>query len=195
MAEQGQRVRVGRRRKPVAMDDLVPYFPRTLTCTDPEPSLYPDLMPGWYAHYQVLHRSFKDISNLLYRSGFQSVRNMQAIRLFSEGIGIYQFLHQALPSSQRTREQNELVLQQMEAKCNGYRDDVIQALAVYDRAICLDGTVDLSSDEDEYPDISGDVNPSSDDGDIDAILEVLEHEGGASEGEGDDSDESVIIID
>ena len=195
MAEQGQRVTVGRRRKPVAMDDLVPYFPRTLTCTDPEPSLYPDLMPGWYAHYQVLHRSFKDISNLLYRSGFQSVRNMQAIRLFSEGIGIYQFLHQALPSSQRTREQNQLVLQQMEAKCNGYRDDVIQALAVYDRAICLDGTVDLSSDEDEYPDISGDVNPSSDDGDIDAILEVLEHEGGASEGEGDDSDESVIIID
>ena len=83
----------------------------------------------------------------------------------------------------------------MEAKCNGYRDDVIQALAVYDRAICLDGTVDLSSDEDEYPDISGDVNPSSDDDDIDAILEVLEHEGGASEGEGDDSDESVIIID
>ena len=194
MAEQGQRVRVGRRRKPVAMDDLVPYFPRTLTCTDPEPSLYPDLMPGWYAHYQVLHRSFKDISNLLYRSGFQSVRNMQAIRLFSEGIGIYQFLHQALPSSQRTREQNQLVLQQMEAKCNGYRDDVIQALAVYDRAIGLDGTVDLS-DEDEYPDISGDVNPSSDDGDIDAILEVLEHEGGASEGEGDYSDESVIIID
>ena len=194
MAEQGQRVTVGRRRKPVAMDDLVPYFPRTLTCTDPEPSLYPDLMPGWYAHYQVLHRSFKDISNLLYRSGFQSVRNMQAIRLFSEGIGIYQFLHQALPSSQRTREQNQLVLQQMEAKCNGYRDDVIQALAVYDRAIGLDGTVDLS-DEDEYPDISGDVNPSSDDGDIDAILEVLEHEGGASEGEGDDSDESVIIID
>ena len=188
MAEQGQRVTVGRRRKPVAMDA------RTLTCTDPEPSLYPDLMPGWYAHYQVLHRSFKDISNLLYRSGFQSVRNMQAIRLFSEGIGIYQFLHQALPSSQRTREQNQLVLQQMEAKCNGYRDDVIQALAVYDRAIGLDGTVDLS-DEDEYPDISGDVNPSSDDGDIDAILEVLEHEGGASEGEGDDSDESVIIID
>ncbi|MEE4292311.1 MAG: hypothetical protein V2J13_11250 [Cycloclasticus sp.] len=120
---------------------------------------------------------------------------MEALRLFSEGIGIYQFLHQALPSSQRTREENELVLQQLEAKCNGYRDDVIQSLAVYDRAINLDGTVDLSSDEDEYPDISGDVNPSSDDDDIDAILEVLEHEGGASEGEGDDSDESVIIID
>ena len=192
MAEQGQRVRVGRRRKPVAMDDLVPYFPRTLTCTDPEPSLYPDLMPGWYAHYQVIHRYFKDISNLLYRSGFQSVRNMQAIRLFSEGIGIYQFLHQALPSSQRTREENELVLQQMEAKCNGYRDDVIQALAVYDRAIGLDGTVDLS-DEDEYPDISGDVNPSYDDDDIDAILEVLEHEGGASANS--TRDDSVIIID
>ena len=193
MAE-GQRVRVDRRRN-VMMDDLVPYFPRTLTCTDPEPALYPDLMPGWFAHYQVLHRYFKDICNLLFRSGFQSVRNMEALRLFSEGIGIYQFLHQALPSSQRTREENELVLQQLEAKCNGYRDDVIQALAVYDRAINLDGTVDLSSDEDEYPDISGDVNPSSDDGDIDAILEVLEHEGGASEGEGDDSDESVIIID
>ena len=191
MAEQGQRVRVGRRRKPVMMDDLVPHFPRTLTCTDPEPALYPDLMPGWFAHYQVLHRYFKDICNLVFRSGFQSVRNMEALRLFGEGIGIYQFLHQALPSSQRTREENEQVLPELEAKCNGYRDLVIQSLDVYDRAINLDRTVDLSSDSDEdEPDISGDVNPSSDDDDIDAILE---HEGCASANS--TRDDSVIIID
>jgi hypothetical protein len=201
MAEQGRK-RVDHRRRNV-MDDLIPYHPRSLPFHDPEPALYPDLMPGWFAHYRVLHRYFKDICRLVFRSGFQSVRNMEALTLFGEGITIYKYLHRALPSSRRTREENVNILSQLEAKVNGFRDSALQALQSYDRAINLDDTVDLSSDEeDEEEQLTSSESENEDldaimedeeepdDEEIDAILERLENEGAAA-----NLDDSVIIID
>ena len=202
MAELG-RNRVDHRRRNAndnVMDDL---NPRSLPFHDPEPALYPDLMPGWFANYRVLHRSFKDICRLVFRSGFQSVQNMEALTLFVEGITIYKYLHRALPSSRRTREENVNNLSQLEAKVNDFRDSAIQALQSYDRAINLDETVDLSSDEEdeeeqltssesENEDLIMEDEEEPDDDEIDAILERLENEGAAANL--DDSD-SVIIID
>jgi len=202
MAEQGRKRVDHRRRSRNVMDDLIPFHPRTLPFHDPEPALYPDLMPGWFAHYRVLHRYFKDICRLVFRSGFQSVRNMEALTLFGEGITIYKYLHRALPSSQRTREENVEILSQLEARVNGFRDSALHALQSYDQAINLDDTVDLSSDEEdeeeqltssesENEDIDAAImedEEEPDDEDIDDILERLEHEGA-------NLDNSVIIID
>ena len=198
MAEQGRKRVDHRRRNDNVMDDL---NPRSLPFHDPEPALYPDLMPGWFANYRVLHRSFKDICRLVFRSGFQSVQNMEALTLFVEGITIYKYLHRALPSSRRTREENVNNLSQLEAKVNDFSDSAIQALQSYDRAINLDDTVDLSSDEeDEEEQLTSSESENEDldaimedeeepdDEEIDAILERLENEGA-------NLDDSVIIID
>lgn len=198
MAEQGRKRVDHRRRNDNVMDDL---NPRSLPFHDPEPALYPDLMPGWFANYRVLHRYFKDICRLVFRSGFQSVQNMEALTLFVEGITIYKYLHRALPSSRRTREENVNNLSQLEAKVNDFRDSAIQALQSYDRAINLDETVDLSSDEeDEEEQLTSSESENEDldaimedeeepdDEEIDAILERLENEGA-------NLDDSVIIID
>ena len=112
-----------------------------------QPALNPDLMPGWYRSSQVLHRFFKEICKLVYRSGFQSVINNDAIRLFNDGVGLFQVLQDSLPSSQRSQEENEEQLELLEARCNGYKENVLVALAEYDIALNLERTVDLSDDE------------------------------------------------
>jgi len=124
---------------------------------------------------------------------------MEALTLFVEGITIYKYLHRALPSSRRTREENVNNLSQLEAKVNDFHDSAIQALQSYDRAINLDETVDLSSDEEdeeeqltssesENEDLIMEDEEEPDDEEIDAILERLENEGA-------NLDDSVIIID
>ena len=199
MEEQGRNIVNHRRSRRVS---LIPYHPRSLPFHDAEPSLYPDLMPCWLSHSRVLHRYFKDICRLVFRSGFQAIQNLEALTLFREGITIYHsYLQKALPSSHRSREENIHVLSNLEAKVNDFRDKVIQALQSYAEAINLDDTIelDLSEDEEEEQLTSSHSENEDDaimedeeheDEDIDAILERIEQEGGAA-----NLDDSLIILD
>ena len=105
------------------------------------------MMPGWFRSRQVLQRFFKEICRLVYRSGFQSVINHEAIRLFEEGVELFRLLQDSLLSSQRTREENEEQLSMLEARCNCYRESIVMALTVYDIALNLEQTMDLSDEE------------------------------------------------
>ena len=191
----------------IDVNNLVPAAPHALEFLAQQPALNPDLMPGWYRSGQVLQSFFKEICKLVYRSGFQSVINNDAIRLFNEGVGLFQVLQESLPSSQRTREENEEQLELLEARCNGYKESVIMALTVYDIALNLEQTVDLS-DEDEpaanhedddrwsyEPDWSIDTNTSS--GGVDDLTDPEDEfpDDDQEEEEEEEQASSVIAID
>ena len=200
----------------IDVNNLVPAAPHALEFLAQQPALNPDLMPGWYRSGQVLQSFFKEICKLVYRSGFQSVINNDAIRLFNEGVGLFQVLQESLPSSQRSREENEEQLELLEARCNGYKESVLVALTEYDIALNLEQTVDLS-DEDEpaanhedddrwsyEPDWSVDTNTSS--GGVDDLTDLEDEDEfpGDEQEEGEEGEEeeeeegqasSVITID
>ena len=118
----------------------------------PQPIVFSSEMPDWYYFGRNLRKSFRDACRLAFRSGLQEIPNRESLNLVNEGIRLHRLLGDAMPTVDRSREENIHELSVLEAQCNEYKESVLMATSAYDIVLDLESTIEISDSE---PDLEG----------------------------------------
>ena len=102
------------------------------------PIVFSSEMPDWYYFGKGLRASFRDACRLAFRAGLQEIPNRESLRLVDEGIRLHRLLGDAMPTVDRSREDNIHELSVLEAQCNEYKEAVLMATSAYDIVLDLD---------------------------------------------------------
>ena len=118
------------------------------------PIVYSSEIADWYYFGKGLRTSFRDACRLAFRAGLQEIPNRESLRLVDEGIRLHRLLGDAMPTVDRSREDNIHELSVLEAQCNEYKEAVLMATSAYDIVLDLESTIEISDSE---PGLDGQV--------------------------------------